>query len=98
MTIEQLKEMRERVKNLYTFLQVGEKKNKIESDRQLSLSPGFWDNNERATGILKEIKTNSYWTGLYDKTNSAVEDFAVLFDFWYNGKRVDWRKYPLNHF
>ncbi|MBL7774102.1 MAG: peptide chain release factor 2 [Chitinophagaceae bacterium] len=86
MTIEQLKEMRERVKNLYTFLQVGEKKNKIESDRQLSLSPGFWDNNERATGILKEIKTNSYWTGLYDKTNSAVEDFAVLFDFWKEGE------------
>lgn len=86
MTIEQLKEMRERVKNLYSFLQVGEKRNKIENDRQLSLSPGFWDNNERATAILKEIKLNSYWTGLYDKTNSAVEDFAVLFDFWKEGE------------
>jgi peptide chain release factor 2 len=89
MTIEQLKEMRERVKNLHSFLQVEEKKNRIENDRQLSLSPGFWDNNERATGILKEIKMNSYWAGLYDKTDTAVEDFAVLFDFWKEGETTE---------
>lgn len=82
MTIEQLKEMRERVKNLHSFLSVEEKKNKVENDKQLSLSPGFWNDNDRATAILKEIKTNSYWTSLYDKTDSAVEDFAVMFDFW----------------
>lgn len=86
MTIEQLKEMRERVKNLHSFLSVEEKKNKIENDKQLSLSPGFWNDNERATSILKEIKTNSYWTSLFDKTHSAVEDFAVMFDFWKEGE------------
>lgn len=86
MTIEQLKEMRERVQHLQRFLKVEDRKAKVESDRQLTLSPGFWDDNERATGILKEIKINGYWLGLYEQCSGAVEDFAVLFDFWKEGE------------
>ena len=29
---------------------------------------------------------NEYWVKLYDQVNSAVEDFAVLFDFWKAGE------------
>jgi len=36
----------------------------------------------RATEILKNIKLNEYWVKLYDSVSGAVEDFAVLFDFW----------------
>jgi len=50
------------------------------------LSPGFWDDNKRATEILKNIKLNEYWVKLYDSVQSAVEDFAVLFDFWKEGE------------
>jgi peptide chain release factor 2 len=49
------------------------------------LSPGFWDDNKRATEILKNIKLNEYWVSLYKDTFDAVEDFAVLFDFWKGG-------------
>jgi peptide chain release factor 2 len=52
----------------------------------LSLSPGFWDDNKRATEILKNIKLNEYWVKLFDDTGTAVEDFAVLFDFWKEGE------------
>jgi peptide chain release factor 2 len=31
---------------------------------------------------MKEIKTNDYWLKLYKQVETAVEDFAVLFDFW----------------
>jgi peptide chain release factor 2 len=51
----------------------------------LSLSPGFWDDNKRATDIMKEIKVNEYWLKLYQQVVTAVEDFAVLFDFWKSG-------------
>ncbi len=34
---------------------------------------------------MKEIKVNEYWVDLYKQTDSAVEDFAVLFDFWKAG-------------
>lgn len=86
MTAEQLKVMRERVAHLFQFLKVEERTAKAESDFQLSTSPGFWDDDARATGILKEIKINKYWTELYHQTNNAVEDFAILFDFWKEGE------------
>jgi peptide chain release factor 2 len=50
------------------------------------LSSGFWDDSTRATKILKEIKVNEYWTKLYDHVHGAVEDFAVLFEFWKAGE------------
>lgn len=86
MTAEQLKELQDRVQHLYKFLKVADRKVKLENDRQISLSPGFWDDNKRATGILKEIQVNKQWTDLYEKTNTAVEDFAILFDFWKEGE------------
>ena len=49
------------------------------------MSPGFWDDNKRATEILKNIQQNDYWVKLYQQTASAVEDFAVLYEFWKAG-------------
>jgi peptide chain release factor 2 len=38
---------------------------------------------------MKEIKVNEYWVDLYKKTESAVEDFAVLFEFWKAGDATE---------
>lgn len=59
---------------------------KIENDKQISLSPGFWDDNVRATNILKEIRQNEYWVEMYKQLDTAVEDFAILFEFWKAGE------------
>jgi peptide chain release factor 2 len=53
------------------------------------LSPGFWDDNKRATAILKNIKLNEYWVNLYQQVDTAVEDLAVLFDFWKAGDATE---------
>ena len=45
MTLEQLKEMRERVQHLRRFLKTDDRLAKLENDKQLTLSPGFWDDN-----------------------------------------------------
>ncbi len=34
---------------------------------------------------MKEIKVNEYWLKLFRQVDTAVEDFAVLFDFWKSG-------------
>ena len=86
MTIEQIKELTARVEALGNFLSIEDKNQKIENDKQLSLSAGFWDDNVRATAILKEIKTNTFWVDLYHTVKLALEDFAVLFDFWKQGE------------
>ena len=62
------------------------RRQKISEHKQLSLSPGFWDDTQRATSILKDIKLNEYWAQLYDDVERSVEDFAVLFEFWKEGE------------
>lgn len=89
MTQEQLKEMRARVTHLHKFLRIGDRQAKIENDKQLTLAPGFWDDNERATGILKEIKVNEFWVKLYNNVNTAVEDFAVMLEFWKDNEATE---------
>ncbi|MBM3417112.1 MAG: peptide chain release factor 2 [Bacteroidetes bacterium] len=89
MTIEKLQDMRSRIAGIRRFLDVENRNAKIENDKQLSLSPGFWDDNTRATSIMKEIKVNEYWVSLYEQTNTAVEDFAVLFEFWKAGDATE---------
>ena len=32
---------------------------------------------------------HEYWVKLYDQVNAAVEDFAVLFDFWKEGEATE---------
>ena len=71
------------------FFDVANREAKIANDKQLSLSPGFWDDNTRATAILKEIKVNEYWINLYQAVSTAVEDFAVLFEFWKAGDATE---------
>ncbi|MBK8610883.1 MAG: peptide chain release factor 2 [Chitinophagaceae bacterium] len=89
MTIEHLKSMRDRVLVLGRFLDVANREAKTANDKQLSLSPGFWDDNARATAILKEIKVNEYWINLFLAVETAVEDFAVLFEFWKAGEATE---------
>ncbi|MBO9571640.1 MAG: peptide chain release factor 2 [Chitinophagaceae bacterium] len=89
MTQDQIKVMRDRVVVLRRFLDVDNRHDKIEQDKQLSLSPGFWDDNKRATEILKNIKVNEYWLKLYESAETAVEDFAVMYDFWKSGDATE---------
>jgi len=55
----------------------------------LSLSPGFWDDNTRATTTMKEIKVNEYWIHMYQNVEAHLEDFVVLFDFWKAGDATE---------
>ena len=38
---------------------------------------------------MKNIQQNDYWVKLYHQTEAAVEDFAVLFDFWKSGDATE---------
>lgn len=38
---------------------------------------------------MKEIKVNEYWMKLYTQLETAVEDFAVLFDFYKSGDATE---------
>ncbi|MGN6195002.1 MAG: peptide chain release factor 2 [Ginsengibacter sp.] len=89
MTTELLKDLRDRLVVLRRFLDVENREQKVNNDKQLSLSAGFWDDSKRATGILKSIKLDEYWLNLYSDVKTKIEDFAVLFDFWKEGEATE---------
>lgn len=71
------------------FFDVQDRIAKIENDKQLTLAPGFWDDNARATSILKEIKVNKFWVDLYENVQTSIEDSAVLLDFQKEGEATE---------
>ena len=71
------------------FFDYANRVSKVEQDKHLSLSPGFWDDNTRATATMKEIKLNEFWIKLYDQVETAVDDLIVLFDFWKEGDATE---------
>ncbi|HZZ75761.1 MAG TPA: peptide chain release factor 2, partial [Puia sp.] len=89
MTQEKLIDMRSRLSGLRRFLDVENRQIKINEERQLTGSSGFWEDNERATAILKNIKLNEYWLKLYQNVETAIEDFAVLMEFWKAGEATE---------
>jgi peptide chain release factor 2 len=89
MTIEQIKELRARATALKAYLDIEDRQAKVTEHKQLSLSAGFWDDNTRATQIIKEINGNEFWINAYNATNNAVEDFVVLFEFWKDGESTE---------
>lgn len=82
MTSEQLQQIKNRIKHLHQYLSIDEKKDLLAQDRQLSMSDGFWDDNERATRILKAIQVNKSWVDMYEDILEKSEDLQVLFEFW----------------
>jgi len=86
MTIERIKEMRGQVQELNHYLQIIDKEQQVANNQQLSTAAGFWDDNDRATRILKETKGFEYWINLYQTTVQKLEDFVILFEFWKEGE------------
>jgi peptide chain release factor 2 len=62
---------------------------KIENDKQLTLARGFWDDQARATAVMKEIKVNTFWTGLFQKVQSIVDDSGILLEFQKEGEATE---------
>ncbi|RME97294.1 MAG: peptide chain release factor 2 [Bacteroidetes bacterium] len=86
MTTEQLKELRERLLQLRHYLDVANREIKHEELEQLTLDPNFWNEPERAEKIIKDIKSQKHWLGLYSRAATAVEDLEVFFEFCQEGE------------
>ncbi len=89
MTIEARKELKERVDALFTYLQIADKQENIATDKAISLSEGFWNDNSRATLVIKEINKNEYWVKKYQLVQQAFDDYSILFDFWKEGESTE---------
>lgn len=53
------------------------------------MAPDFWDEPKKAEKILAEISSKKKWTDGFENANSAVEDAAVMFDFFQSGDATE---------
>lgn len=81
MTVENLKELQEKLQTLKGFLQIERREIEFDEKERLSMAPDFWDDSKAAEGVLKELKLHKYWIGLYQNAVEAVEDLQVLQEF-----------------
>ncbi|RDC54984.1 peptide chain release factor 2 [Pedobacter chinensis] len=85
MTKEQIQDLRDRVTSLRRHLDVDELLYAIREEEKLTMAPDFWDDPKKAEKILAEISSKKKWTDGFNQTNNAVEDAAVMFEFFQSG-------------
>ena len=89
MTNEHLAALKERIDNLARFLNLEERKIKVQQDESTTLHPTFWDDPKKAEGILKEIKLHKIWINDYETAAREYEDAKVLREFFEAGEPVE---------
>ncbi|MCL4105777.1 UNVERIFIED_CONTAM: hypothetical protein GTU68_028654, partial [Idotea baltica] len=58
------------------------RKLQIEDLENKTLNPDFWNDPDRAQGILKELNGHKRWIEQYETTFSKIEDLEVLYEFF----------------
>ena len=80
-TLEQIKELTQRMGALEACLDIPGKRREVEKRTQESLAPDFWNDPKTAEAFLKKLAGVKAWVTDFDKAKSAVEDLEVLYDF-----------------
>ncbi len=80
-TLEQIKDLQERVKNLDGCLDIAGKRKDVAAKTQETLAPDFWGDPKAAEAFLKKLSGIKSWVTDFDKARSQADDLEVLYDF-----------------
>ena len=80
-TLEQIKDLHERLDTLEKCLDIAGKRKDVEQKTQESLAPDFWNDPKAAEGFLKKLAGVKAWVSDFQKAASLVDDLDVLYDF-----------------
>ncbi len=53
------------------------------------MEPGFWDDSKAAEKVLHSIKSKKIWTDHFDEVAAAVDDTAVMYEFFQAGDATE---------
>ena len=81
-TIEQLKEVKERTESLCRYLDIEGKKLQYEEEQIRTQDPGFWDDAKRAEAQMKLVKGLEKWIKGYEKVQTLAGELETAFDFY----------------
>lgn len=81
-TTDQLQKLKQRVTDLYGYLDIEQKMIEIEELDRQSQDPEFWNDQNKAQKVMKELNTKKSWVKSYEETKQAVEDTEVIYEFY----------------
>ena len=86
-TIEQLKDIKERTEALNRYLDIEGKKIQVEEEQLRTQAPGFWDDQKAAEAQMKKVKGLQQWISGYNEVKVLADEnsrtvFKVTFYFY----------------
>ena len=61
----------------------------ISEEEKITLNPNFWDDSKKAESILANISGKKKWIDSFFNAQAAVDDTAVLYDFFQSGDATE---------
>ncbi|MDL2291876.1 peptide chain release factor 2 [Bacteroides sp. OttesenSCG-928-F21] len=81
-TLEQLKDVKERVEALRRYLDVDGKKIQVEEEQLRTQAPGFWDDQKKAEAQMRLVKGLQKWIDGYNHAKTLADELELSFDFY----------------
>ena len=81
-TIEQLKDVKERTAALYRYLDIENKKVQVEEEQLRTQAPDFWDDAKKAEAQMKKVKGLQSWIEGYNEVKTLADELELAFDFY----------------
>ena len=81
-TVEQLKDIKERIEALNRYLDIEGKKMQVEEEQLRTQAPGFWDDQKAAEAQMKKVKDLQQWIAGYNEGKTLAEELQLSFDFY----------------
>lgn len=81
MTIENFKDLTNRVAAIQSYLKIDEKRMHLKEAELITQDPSFWNDPKKAEEQMKTIRGLKYWVESFDKSKASVDDLEVLYEF-----------------
>ena len=81
-TIEQLKEVKERTSQLNRYLDIDSKRIQHEEELLRTQAPGFWDDQKRAEAQMKLVKGLEKWIKGYENVKTLCDELETAYEFY----------------
>jgi peptide chain release factor 2 len=88
-TIENIKDITERVEKLRNYLHIDKKLIEIANEEEKTANPDFWNDPKQAEVLMKSLRFKKKWVEQYTTAKNNSEELDILFDFYKEGEATE---------
>ncbi|MBX2981780.1 MAG: peptide chain release factor 2 [Flavobacteriales bacterium] len=81
-TIDKIHDLTERLGSLKGYLEIEDKRGRIQEEQKYTLDPEFWNDQKKAQGVMHKIRELKRWVELYENVKREVDDAEVTYEFF----------------